>query len=722
MAKHRIGIDIGGTFTDFTVVRDDGEVVLWKEDSTPDDPLAGILRGLDAIAGELGGDRAGLLAATDVLVHGTTIATNMLIQRNGPAIGLLCTEGFRDVLYFRDGYKPERFNVHLPHPEPLVPRRLRLGVPERIDRDGRVVQPLDEAAVRAAARQLRDEGVEAVAIAFLWSMLNSGHERRAAEIVREELPAAHVICSHVVLPEIREWQRTSATVLSAYIVPRIAEYLTRFEAEMRAGGLAQPPLIMQINGGCARVREIVKRPINVLASGPAAAPKAALYHASATQRDLIAIDMGGTSLDVCLIADGRATMSRDVQVEAQPIGVPAVDVQSVGAGGGSIGWIDDGGALRVGPRSAGARPGPACYGFGGTEPTVTDANVVLGRLAPEAFLGGRRTLRADLSARAVEQHVAATLGLSVADAAAGMIRVVNANMVAAIRSVSVERGIDPRGFTLVSGGGAGGLHAAALARELGMRAVFVPLQAGVFCSFGMTVTDVRHDHLVSHHALSDALDHDAVAAVLRELGERASAELREEGFAPGEIALEWSVDARYPGQVHEMTVPVAMEPGRLRPDVEATVAGFHAAHQERYAYNRPAMAVELLHWRVAASGRRARELPAAAASGSAEIAPRAVRDAYSAALGAFAPTPVHDVADLGVGASIAGPAILTAPTTTIVIDAGDTLSRPTANGFSISVATDDAQRRRRDADTTTTTRPLAGADADAARSERGRTC
>jgi N-methylhydantoinase A len=685
--SYRIGVDIGGTFTDFTVAREGGELLLWKEDTTPDDPGRAVLGGLAAVAEQLDTDTAGLLAETKLFVHGTTVATNMLIQRNGPTIGLLCTEGFRDVLYFRDGYKPERFNMHLPHPEELVDRWLRIGIPERYDPQGEEVAPLDEAAVRAAATRFREAGVKAVAIAFLWSMFYPGHEARAAAVLREELPDVDVVCSHEVLPEIREWERTSATAMSAYVMPRIREYLTALERQLAESGLPGPPQIMQINGGCARVPDILRRPVNILASGPAAAPAAALYFANSIGADVITVDMGGTSLDVCLIQGGRAAMSREIQVEGQPIGVPAVDVHSIGAGGGSIAWIDAGSALRVGPRSAGARPGPACYDFGGTEPTVTDANVVLGYLNPEAFLGGRRRLRDDLSRQAVDEHVGGPLGLSTEAAAAGIVRVVNANMVGAIRSVSIDRGVDPRRFTLVCGGGAGGLHAAELARELGIGRVFVPLEAGVFCAFGMTVTDVRHDHVAALHVVTDRADLKRIDATIAELESRARAELVEEGFAAEDIRLERSVDARYPGQVHEITVPVPDSETLAAADLERLVADFHEQHLAQFAYNREEMPIECLHWRVAAVGSAGvEEAGAADAAAGGEAQPTRVAEAYSIGAERMVETPIYDVADLGLGATVAGPAIVAAPTTTVVVHEGDVLRRELAEGFLIEVA------------------------------------
>ena len=687
----RVGVDIGGTFTDFTVVDEHGQVTLWKEDSTPASPVSAIETGLAAISSNLGLDQKSFLEQTSLFVHGSTIATNTLIQRNGPTIGLLCTKGFRDVVYFRDGFKPERFNIHLPHPVDFVDRYLRLGVPERLDRNGDVVTPLDEGAVREAAARFRKAGVAAVGVAFLWSIVNPEHERRASEILEEELPGVEVIRSSDVLPEIREWERTSATVLSSYILPGISAYLRELESVLSTAGFARSPLIMQINGGCASVDEILRRPVFALASGPAAAPAAASFHAEAIgASDLITVDMGGTSFDVCLIKDGRPSMSRTIQVESQPIGVSGVEVHSIGAGGGSIAWIDAGQALRVGPRSAGARPGPACYGFGGTEPTVTDANVVLGYLQPEAFLGGRRTLRADLSEQAVDECVAKPLGLDTLRAAAGIIEVVNANMVDAIRAVSIERGIDPRGFVLVAGGGAGGLHAARLARRLGMRNVLIPQEAGTFCAFGMTVTDVRHDHSRAFHALTSTVDLGALNAVFDELEAAGRARLEADGFRADQIVLERSVDARYPNQVHELTIPIPSGVRYAEGELRTLESTFHAEHEQRFTYALPDLPVECLHWRVSAVGRMPVEhVEGAPGSGDArELATSAkvgVRDAYFD--GAMRQTEVYSAEALPIAAVVEGPAIIQAPTTTILLDAGDVLTVRPDLGYSIELPT-----------------------------------
>ncbi|WP_024355656.1 hydantoinase/oxoprolinase family protein [Leucobacter chironomi] len=686
----RIGVDIGGTFTDFTVIDEQGGLTLWKQDTDPVEPTRAIELGLEAVAGELGLELRELLADTALFVHGTTISTNTLIQRNGPKVGLLATEGFRDVLYLRDGFKPDRYDVHVEHPGTFVDRYLRLGVRGRIDNLGAEVVPLDEGDVRAAARIFADEGVESVAVGYLWSILNPAHEQRTREILAEELPGVPVICSADVLPEIREWERTSCAVLSAYILPGISGYLAKLEELLRTSGYGRGPLIMQINGGCASVAEILQKPVNVLASGPAAAPAAALsLMEEASNGNLITVDMGGTSLDVCLIHEGRATMSREIQVEHQPIGVPAVDVVSVGAGGGSIGWLDSGGALRVGPRSAGAKPGPAAYDMGGTEPTVTDANIALGRLSPTAFLGGRRDLRKDLAERAIDRAVAAPLGLTTIEGAAGIIRVVDANMVSAIRGVSVERGIDPRNFSLIAGGGAGGLHAVGLARELGVRTVLIPREAGTLCSYGMTVTDVRLDETVTGHSLSNADSFTDIDRLLDDLSGTVRRRLDVNGISEDRTSLEYSVDARYPGQVHELTIQFSYDPSTgVAGAIEEIARRFNDEHRQQFTYARDEMPIEFLHWRVAGIGSAPFQpgVPEASAASSVEEARVAVESAYSAVDEALVETSYYNALNLNPGMTVAGPAILQAPTTTVFIDTGDSLTVREDGGYLISVA------------------------------------
>ncbi|MSO69871.1 MAG: hydantoinase/oxoprolinase family protein, partial [Alphaproteobacteria bacterium] len=417
---HVLGIDIGGTFTDFSLVDDRGRITLWKEASTPKDPSQGIKTGLNNLAKARGLSLAAFLNGLDLFVHGSTIATNTVIQRNGPKIGLICTEGFRDVIFLRNGFKPERFNWNLKPPEDFVPRYLRLGVTERIDYKGDVITPLDATSVQQATRALKAENVKAVAVALLWSIVNPAHERMVKELIEREMPGVPVVLSSDVLPAIREWERTCSTLLSAYVLPGISTYLRELERYLKESGLKRPLLIIQLNGGCASVENVLRKPIYALASGPAAGPAAALHCAQRENlSDVIAVDMGGTSFDVCMVTGGQATMTKEMRVEDMPVGVAAVDVHSIGAGGGSIAWVDKGGALQVGPRSAGADPGPACYAQGGAEPTVTDANVVLGYINPDYFLGGRRKIDPALSRAAIERAVAKPLGIGIEEAAQG---------------------------------------------------------------------------------------------------------------------------------------------------------------------------------------------------------------------------------------------------------------------------------------------------------------
>jgi N-methylhydantoinase A len=666
----RVGVDIGGTFTDVAVVDDQGKLVIWKEDTTPAHPERAVQDGLSRVASLLGLDVGAFLSKVSPFVHGSTVATNTIIQRRGPRLGLVCTEGFRDVLYLRDGFKWDRFNPGLERPADFVPRYLRRSVRERIDARGNVVRPLDEDDVRAVAAALRDHRVETVAVALLWSLANPVHELRVREILQEELPSVPVLLSSDVLPELGEWVRTSATVLSAFVFLASQSYLRSLERWLADAGLETRPLIMQVNGGCATVEQTLRVPVSTIASGPAAAPAAALQVGRrVSARDMITVDMGGTSFDVCLIKDGEVPRSRAIAVAHQPIGIPGVEVHSIGAGGGSIAWIDAGGALRIGPQSAGARPGPAAYGLGGGEPTVTDANIVLGYLAPEAFLGGRRALSPELSEQAIRTRVARPLGLDLVQAAAGIIKLVNENMVNAIGVVSVERGIDPRPFLLVAGGGAGALHAGRLAAQLQIRRVLIPAEAGTISAYGMTVSDVRHDYAGALHTISTEPDTDGVGTLLEQLEVRALEELAEAGFGRQRVRLQRFVDARYVGQVHELLVPV-----RLGQVDQATFAeivqSFHESHSIRYGWASEQRAVEFLHWRVTGFGvidvheeRRFDELPRVAAEG----ARRSARRAYFDELGGFSSVPVYSSADFPAGGALRGPAFVDADTTTVVV-------------------------------------------------------
>jgi len=674
--QYVLGVDIGGTFTDFSLLDETGRISLWKESSTPRDPAQAIQQGIRALAEQSGGTLEEFLGKLDLFVHGQTIATNTVIQRNGPKTALLCTEGFRDVIHFRDGFKPERYNIQLQPPEDFVPRYLRLPITERVNYCGEIVKPLDEDSVRAAAQKLKEENVESVAVAFLWSIMNADHEQRVKAILEQELPGVPVVLSSDVLPMIREWERTTCTILSAYVLPGISRYMVELEEFLHGNAFKHPLLIMQLNGGCSTVNKVLSRPINSLASGPAAAPVAGLHCSERIgMENVITIDMGGTSFDVSMVSNGSPELTRELRVHDMPVGVAAVDVHSIGAGGGSIAWIDKGGALQVGPQSAGAEPGPACYGQGGEQPTCTDANVVLGYINPDYFLGGRREIDTGLSTRAVETHVAKPLGLSVPEAAHGIFRIINNNMVDAIRVVSIERGIDPRNYALVVGGGAGSIHAGMLGRTLGMKKAIIPRYSGVFCSFGMIVSDVRHDYMQAHATNTGRFDLAGTNRVIADLEARAMADMVEEGFPEGEVTLSRFADAKYPAQIHELTIPISSDGELTESSIAEMEQSFHDLHERMFTYNVSESPVDLFHWRVVAHRKvDSPEAPEfAATTQSLSAAEKGKRRVYFGDIDDYRETQIYNGDKLERGMEVTGPAVVEEATTTVVVFPGQKL-------------------------------------------------
>lgn len=683
-----IGVDIGGTFTDFSLISGAGDIQLWKEATTPKDPAIAVQRGLASLAEAEGVALDSLLERTELFVHGSTIATNTVIQRNGPKTALICTEGFRDVLYFRDGFKPERYNVQLPPPSDFIRRYLRIPVKERVNYKGEVLTPLDAGTVRDAIATLDREGVESVAVGLLWSILNPQHERQVRQEIENTLSDVPVVLSSDVLPMIREWERTCCTVLSAYILPGIAKYLVELESFLRDHKYRHPLLVMQLNGGCSTVEKLLARPIYALHSGPAAGPMAGLFCAERERsRNVITIDMGGTSFDVCLVSDGTPTLTKELRVEDMPVGVSAVDVHSVGAGGGSIAWIDKGGALQVGPQSAGAEPGPACYEQGGDQPTVTDANLVLGYINPDFFLGGRRRVNPERSQTVIHDTIAVPLKLGVAAAAEGIFRIVNSNMVNALRVVSVEKGIDPRGYTLVVGGGAGAVHAGRLGAELGMKRAIIPRYAGVFCSYGMVVSDVRHDYLQVFASNSDRFDLHRVNAIFGELEKQAVAELKEEGFPVSAVTLSRFADAKYPNQIHELTIPIPSKGTIKKKDVASISETFHDLHERMFTYSVRDSSVDLFHWRVTAQGRMSRleAQPASRTRKSSDLALKAQRAVYFSEAQDYITTNIYDGSLLRHGMTVSGPAVVEQENTTVVVFPEQTLKINKFNDFVLHI-------------------------------------
>ena len=662
-------IDIGGTHTD--CVASDGRAVQSAKVPTTGDPTDGVIHGLEILAAKFGTDIAALLGACDRFVYGSTTATNIFVQRRLPKTGLLCTHGHRDILWFREGNKPDRWNLRTPPPWSLLDRHLRRPVRERIDQSGDVIVSLEEQDVREAARMLRGEGVEAVAIAFLWSFINPAHERRAQEIAREELgDGIPVLASVDVLPVIREWERTFCTVLSAGIMVEVRAHLESFRARMSELGLKGEPLVMQCNGGHATIDAILRNPLPLVASGPAGGALAGVYYGELTDSaDVMTIDTGGTSFDVCVLPGRSIPITRAKRLDTEPISIPSVDVHTIGAGGGSIAWLDAGGALRVGPQSAGANPGPACYGRGGTEPTLTDAFVHLGYINPDYFLGGRTALQPALADGAIQKKIAGPLGLDLTGAAARIVEIMNSRLAGAMRLLSVERGIDPRPYTLLVGGGAGPLQAGTLAHRLGISRVIVPRWPGVLCASGLMRADVTHNLVRSFNTTAEAADLDRLSALYDEMERALTRTLEEEGIAPEDMTLRRFIDARYSGQVYEIETPVPSAETLTADHLKAIVAAFEDAHDVLYHYRMEGYPAEFVSCRVEAVGRvdavTPEELPAAGPDPSA--AAKGSRQAYLPDEGRFELVETFDGERLEPGNRIAGTAIIETEGSTLVV-------------------------------------------------------
>jgi N-methylhydantoinase A len=625
-----------------------------------------------------------------VIVHGTTVATNALIQGSGAKTALLCTEGFRDSLEIRQGYKEERYDLDYPPPRMLVPRYLRRGIVERVDSDGRILVDLDEDQVRAELAFLREQGVEAVAVALLWSFLNPAHERRIGELLREELPEVFQSLSVDVLPQIREYDRTSTTVVNAFVGPILERYVRRIQQVFASKGAPGAQIrFMQVNAGIASAEALLRRPLYALNSGPAAGPTAGLHFGAQVGTDnIIVADMGGTSFDVCLAQNGLPDTAKGIDVCRYRLGIPMINVHTVGAGGGSIAWLDRGGLLHVGPQSAQAVPGPVCYGRGGTEPTVTDANVVLGYLGPQGLLGGRLALDTRAAADAVAERIAAPAGLSTEAAAHGIFEVVNHNMALAIREMTVERGYDPRDFAVVAGGGACGIHVGRLATELGAPRVIVPKVAPALCAFGEVVADLRHDFVSSFAIPTPLRDLDAVRLneLLRQLERQGREQLGEEGIDPGQMLVTRSLDMRYRGQVHECDVQIDgrdISAGAI-PEVEEL---FHRRHEALYTYADRGGVCELVSVGVSVRGRGGPSVDWAD-SGQAttlDAARVSEREIYLAESAGFESVPVYGGPAFPAGIAVDGPCVIEEPTTAIVVFPGSQIVLDTRGFYVMTV-------------------------------------
>jgi N-methylhydantoinase A len=678
---YRIGIDVGGTFTDLVAIDESGATMLAKVPSTPQDPSLGVLDGLSQLAARLGLERAALLAATDRIVHGTTVATNALLEKKGAKLGLLTTLGHRDVIEMREGLKDDRYNLRMAPPEQLVPRHLRLGVKERMRADGRIETPLDPASLDAAIAVLETERVEAVAVCYLHAWRDPAHERATKEALHRALPDVYVSLSSEVLPQIKEFERVSTTIVNAYVGPVLARYLARLEARLGDAGYRGPTLIIQSHGGVVPIAEAGRLAAGGVLSGPAGGVAGSVYAARLIgqaevggERNLIPFDMGGTSTDISLVVDGAATLVMNRRVGAHQIALNSLDIASIGAGGGSIARVDLGGILHVGPESAGAVPGPACYGQGGTSATVTDANLVLGYLDPDNFLGGDRLLDPAPAERAVD-GVAAALGIGRLAAARGIHRIINTNMAEGVRLVSVRRGVDPRRFALFAFGGAAGLHATDIARQLGLRRVIVPRIAAVLSAWGMLATNLRFEVARTHIGDSSALDGAAVKRLFDEMEAEGMRRLRASFSGPARAAR--SVDMRYGEQVFEITVPLDDVDWSEADPLPQIVDRFHRRHEALYTYSMPDQECVLVNARVAVSG-ILEELPQEPDLAAAPpCPPSGERRIY---LDDWVTAPVYPFDRLAPAQTVAGPGLIESAMTSVLLRPGDTAT-VTAQGW-----------------------------------------
>lgn len=663
--SYRLSADIGGTFTDLVLVDEAGNMAVHKTPSTPRDFTQGILTGADEIVSSTLG--SGDLAPVDLFVHGATVVLNALLQLKLPKTGLITTAGFRDVLEIMRTNNPLMYDLQYVKPEPLVPRSLRLEIRERVRHTGEVLVPLDEDDVRAAAARLRETGVEAVGVCLLHAYANSAHERRVGAILAEELPGVVVCLSSEVAPEWREFERTSTTCINAATVPIISSYLSRLSGQLSERGLRRELLVMQSNGGVMSTDAACRWPVRTVMSGPSGGVVGAVTLADQIGTpNVVTLDIGGTSSDMGVIANGKAiTVVESTVADGWPVLAPMIEILSIGAGGGSIAWLDAGGALRVGPQSAGADPAPICYGKGGLEPCVTDANLVLGRIDPDYFLGGRMRLDVD-GARAGIARIAEATGLTLEQAADGIVQIANTHMSKAIRSILIERGYDPRDFVLMGFGGGGGLHTAAAMRELNIPHGVVPNNPGALSAIGMLGTDFRHDRVRTYVRPIVDLDHDEVEAVFVALEEDASSALVGEGLEESSIELLRSADLRYLGQEYHLSVPCPPRGHALDTDELATL--FNAAHERLYGYSTPDAPVQVVNLRLVGIGHTPRPaLPRAERrTDGGTPQPRELRSVYFGGLG-WTETAIYTVEGVYAGDVLPGPCILEDPRSTMLV-------------------------------------------------------
>jgi N-methylhydantoinase A len=687
MTGYRVGVDVGGTFTDLICVTPEGEVVLDKTPTTLEDQSTGVMNGLAELADRFDMELGAFCRDIDIVVHGTTTADNTMIEMNGAPTGLLVTEGHRDEIELRRCHKEEIWDPNYPGPEPIARRRARIPIPERTSFEGEALRALDEDAVRRGVQRLQKLGVRSIAVMYLFSFVNPQHERRTREIILEEFPdVEHISLSHEVMPRGPEFERVSTTLVNAYVAPRIATYTSNLQEKLRGAGYTGPLLIMQSTGGVMPPDYVSRRAVTLLASGPTGGVMGATLAASkGGVGDFVAVDMGGTSFDICLVRRGQPQIKTDWNWRYRYyIGLPMVDVQSVGAGGGSIARVRQG-ALLVGPESAGSTPGPVCYGTSGTKPTVTDADAVLGYLPIDAFAGGRMHLDVDAAREAIRHHVAEPLDIEVVDAAWGIERIVNANMANATRKVLAGHGADPRDLALIAYGGNGAVHAAAIARELGIDRIVVPKAAPAFSALGVLVADYVVDLVRSYVTPLSQVDLGRVRDLMTDLGQEVDKELEPTGVPTADVARTVYAQMCYPGQNFDMSVPVPEGTALDEPGLLDLAERFHDQHESERGFCFRAQQPVLRGVRVVARGTTAKpdHFAETGTVADASQARTGTRPAYWGE--GFVDTPVYDGSRLGAGAEIAGPALIEEPFTVVVVPPGATAALDTTGSYVVTV-------------------------------------
>ena len=667
--SYMIGVDVGGTFTDFSVFNQEtGELFNYKDSSTPADPSRAIVKGVQDVL-EI---KKAAPEEVSYLAHGTTVGTNALIEKKGCRLGLITTKGFKDLMEIGTQRRPSLYNLQAQKPYPLVPSGLNCTVTERIRYDGSVETPLDENETREVVRYLKAQGVTAIAVCTLFSFINPVHEERIEEIIHEEFPEAYVTISSKLAPEFREFSRMSTTVMNSYLGPVMEKYVNNFRDSIAKLGIQVEPYVTQSNGSIISIKETIDCPIKTALSGPSAGVIAAAYIGKQCEADkIITFDMGGTSADISLIENYTPQVSNERYVEGYPARIPMINIITIGAGGGSIAKIDEGGALKVGPKSAGATPGPACYMRGGENPCVTDANIVLGKLNQKKILGGRMYVDIELAKNAVKTKICDKSNLDMKRAANGIITVVNSNMVRAIRSVSVEKGYDVREFSLMAFGGAGPLHACEVAKELGMKEVLIPPHPGTLCSLGLLLADTKFDLSRTKIMNGEAGNLDDINEQFDNMVEQGTGLLDKEGVPADRRYFEFAVDMRYQRQNFEISIPVPA--GKMTEEtLKKALADFHAEHKRSYGYCKEDAIVQFVSYRVSAIGVIDKpDLQAAELHPEAPIPePIEVRQVLFQNSDEYVETPVYLRDKFVPGQSIPGPCICEQMDTTLVVPKG----------------------------------------------------